>query len=88
MCPPSAEWVGGTYTFGSITKSSPLTAETDPVSERLCSLEFWTMDEVQKHSNPDYYIRESDPFRIDIIPCLKLYLHDTLTFTSNGTISR
>jgi hypothetical protein len=27
--------------------------ETDPVSETLCYLEYWTMDNVKKLSNPD-----------------------------------
>jgi hypothetical protein len=26
--------------------------EADPISEMLCSLEYWTMDKIQKLSNP------------------------------------
>jgi hypothetical protein len=27
--------------------------ETDPVSETLCSLEYWTMDKVQQAGSPE-----------------------------------
>jgi hypothetical protein len=37
---------------------------TDPVSETLCSLEYWTMDKVQKPSNLECYKPSSEPFRI------------------------
>jgi hypothetical protein len=30
-----------------------LRTETDPVSETLCSLEYWTMDKVKKPNNPE-----------------------------------
>jgi hypothetical protein len=41
-----------------------LRTETDAVSEIVCSLEYLTMDKVQKLSIPEYYKTLSEPFRI------------------------
>jgi hypothetical protein len=41
-----------------------LRTETDPVSETSYSLEYQTMDKVQKPSNSVWYTPSSEPFRI------------------------
>jgi hypothetical protein len=41
-----------------------LRTETDPVSETSCSLEYQTMEKVQKPSNSVCYAPSSEPFRI------------------------
>jgi hypothetical protein len=46
-------------------------SETDPVSKMLCSLEYWTMDKVQKPSNPKCYTPSTEPFRIN--PIIKFF---------------
>jgi hypothetical protein len=45
--------------------ASHLTMETDPVSETLCTLEYWTKEKVQKLSNPMCYTLSSEFFRIN-----------------------
>jgi hypothetical protein len=36
--------------------------QTDPVSETPCSLEYWTIDKVQKPVNPDFHTPSSEHF--------------------------
>jgi hypothetical protein len=38
--------------------------ETDPASETLYSLEYWTLEKVQKPSNPICYTPSSESFTI------------------------
>jgi hypothetical protein len=47
-----------------MSPTSHLRTETDPVSETLCSLEYRTMDNVQKPSNSEYYTPPLEPFRV------------------------
>jgi hypothetical protein len=65
---------GETSPHSSVSKSKPSKkqvisftnwrTETDPVSETSCSLEYQTMEKVQKPSNSVYYTPSSEPFRI------------------------
>jgi hypothetical protein len=43
-----------------------LNTETDHVAETSCSLEYRTIDRIQKLSNAECYTPSSEPFRIDM----------------------
>jgi hypothetical protein len=58
-----------------LNHSPHLRKETDPVSETLCSLEYRTVDKVQKPSNPECHTPSSEPFRICVENDLKHTKH-------------
>jgi hypothetical protein len=49
-----------------------LRTDTDPVSETLCSLEYQTMEKVQKSNNSVCYTPSSEPFRTNPIGVYQL----------------
>jgi hypothetical protein len=61
----SSRRVGGSYVL-SWVRQKVITCITGLVSETLCSLECWTMDKVQKPSNPECYPPSSETFRFDL----------------------
>jgi hypothetical protein len=54
LCPSSGILKNGLNRVGVFLPH--LRTETDPVSETLCSSEYWTMDKAQKPSNSDYFL--------------------------------